>query len=1027
VTIDSNLIRGNGAEGGQGGGIRLQQVNGADIALAQSQWSKVTVSNNMIENNMAGWAGGGISMSDTLVSSIFDNTIASNDAAGIAGVVLTAATSTTTSGTGIASPAGIASEITSAALSNTLPNDASRFANKISQPVNFENNIIWKNRSFFYKVVNGRPSLCSSNNAADSTSTVCNTLKDQAITGECVMTSANAAPAYWDLGVVGDLTVQPTVIPAVSVAISSANQFALLGTRFVLVTTSAPHGFSTGQTVTIGGFAGTGANLYNGPRVVLVSSASSFVFDPGSNGVASMPSLVAGTATAAATTIALNPTYSVLTSIAGYTGIGLKASDPMLNDMSCNGSRVTPEYVNVLNPPSLKNLQVGATVDEGNNYVTLNYGPLSLMKPTDATGSTFVPFGDMHLQVTLDPSTGLVSGSTSSAFHAANAVGSPSYDFDGGIRPTGIITAGQVSNYDIGADQIAFPSPIMVVTPNPLAFGAVSINTSKVLSVTVANDAAATANLVLNPATIVAGTSGNSQPAKYAFTTTCPTGLPGLLAGTSCTVSVSFAPTAVTLQAQTATLDVNAMNAPMIAVPMSGTAVIPTYAINPGPLVGHNFGNQQVGNASAPFQFTLTNTAASAGGELWLTGNPTSSNGQFVAAFAAGDSCTATTHLATGASCTFSVVFTPNSTGAKGTGILNPGARVDVTHAAGAVNAGVTGSPVWGAGQAPSATLTGTAAFGGVAVGVTSAATSFTYTNTGIGPITVSTVALSSTTDFAIVSDSCIVAGVGVTLAPNGTCLVGVTFKPASAGAHSANLVVNDTAAGVPTTTLALSGTGQTFSATLTGTTGFGNRQVGTTSPATSFTYRNTGNAATTVSSVTLSSTVNYAIASNTCTASLAPNATCTIGVTFTPSTASAANALTANLTVTNAANVAVSVALTGTGVQAGAAFSWPNNGTVGAWGNNSGARTITVTNSGPNGSQLSLSAIPVVANTVGSQFARTGGTCAATTVLASNASCTVIVTRTRPTGALQPAAGTITVTDTGAATSSQQLVMSGI
>ena len=32
VTIDANLIRGNFAEGGQGGGIRLQQVNGADVA-----------------------------------------------------------------------------------------------------------------------------------------------------------------------------------------------------------------------------------------------------------------------------------------------------------------------------------------------------------------------------------------------------------------------------------------------------------------------------------------------------------------------------------------------------------------------------------------------------------------------------------------------------------------------------------------------------------------------------------------------------------------------------------------------------------------------------------------------------------------------------------------------------------------------------------------------------------------------------------------------------------------------------------
>jgi hypothetical protein len=67
------------------------------------------------------------------------------------------------------------------------------------------------------------------------------------------------------------------------------------------------------------------------------------------------------------------------------------------------------------------------------------------------------------------------------------------------------------------------------------------------------------------------------------------------------------------------------------------------------------------------------------------------------------------------------------------------------------------------------------------------------------------------------------------------------------------------------------------------------------------------------------------------------------------------------------------------------------------------------------------------VANlTGGSQFARTGGTCSATTVLAQNAICTVIVTRTRPASSPFEGKGTLTVTDTGAATASQVLNLSG-
>ena len=164
LTIDANLIRGNFAEGGQGGGIRLQQVNGADVAARQQPgraWHRVTITNNMIVNNVAGWAGGGISLADTLNASIANNTIASNDSTGIAGVVLAGgvplpAATAGGAGMGYPSPAGIVSEHTSAPLLAQIPAPAGPpTPSRSPSPVN---NILWQNRSFYYSG-NGR--LCA--------------------------------------------------------------------------------------------------------------------------------------------------------------------------------------------------------------------------------------------------------------------------------------------------------------------------------------------------------------------------------------------------------------------------------------------------------------------------------------------------------------------------------------------------------------------------------------------------------------------------------------------------------------------------------------------------------------------------------------------------------------------------------------------------------------------------------------------------------------------------------------------------
>ncbi len=88
LVINANLIMGNAAEAGNGGGIAFQAVNGSDmVAFPRNpkQWNTVTVTNNIIADNVAGWDGGGISLRDSTAVDIINNTITNNVSTASAG------------------------------------------------------------------------------------------------------------------------------------------------------------------------------------------------------------------------------------------------------------------------------------------------------------------------------------------------------------------------------------------------------------------------------------------------------------------------------------------------------------------------------------------------------------------------------------------------------------------------------------------------------------------------------------------------------------------------------------------------------------------------------------------------------------------------------------------------------------------------------------------------------------------------------------------------------------------------------
>src|SRR5579863_2047204 len=90
LVINANLIQANMSDSGSGGGIRMQQVSGTEVSTFPREpqhWNSVSVTNNIIVNNVAGWDGGGISLEDSLNVKIINNTIASNDTLATSGVL----------------------------------------------------------------------------------------------------------------------------------------------------------------------------------------------------------------------------------------------------------------------------------------------------------------------------------------------------------------------------------------------------------------------------------------------------------------------------------------------------------------------------------------------------------------------------------------------------------------------------------------------------------------------------------------------------------------------------------------------------------------------------------------------------------------------------------------------------------------------------------------------------------------------------------------------------------------------------
>jgi hypothetical protein len=194
--------------------------------------------------------------------------------------------------------------------------------------------------------------------------------------------------------------------------------------------------------------------------------------------------------------------------------------------------------------------------------------------------------------------------------------------------------------------------PIAQVTPAALTFNSALNVTTTAQPVTVKN--IGTAALVINSITRT-----GTNPGQFADTNVnCPIGGAGLPAGQSCTINVTFTPTAAAPLTKSAILHVNvAAPATSQTVTLTGTINVPVITPTPASLA---FGTHaRTTTTTLPVTLQNTGTAPLTINGITLTGtNPgqfsqTNTCGPFPATIPVGGSCTA------------SVSFRPTTVGAK--------------------------------------------------------------------------------------------------------------------------------------------------------------------------------------------------------------------------------------------------------------------------------------------------------------------------------------------------------------------------
>ncbi len=324
-----------------------------------------------------------------------------------------------------------------------------------------------------------------------------------------------------------------------------------------------------------------------------------------------------------------------------------------------------------------------------------------------------------------------------------------------------------------------------------------------------------------------------------------------------------------------------------------------TPAINVSP-ASLDFGTVQAGNTST-LSVTVTNDGA---GSLVIGSVTTPALPYGKTA----DSCSGQTVPQSG-TCSITIRFAPMASGTFNSSFNIPSTDPNTPN----FNVTVTGK----SDRALISASPNPVDFGSINVG-SYADVSLTVQNTGDSNLILNALG-SPGSPFSKQSATCVNGG---TVLPGGTCTVTLRFSPMAAGPFSGSFIITSNASNSPSLTINLSGTG-VFVPTISVTPNpdnFGPQTIGSAVNSV-ITVRNTGLANLVLGSPALTSPSGpFSIASTACTPglSIAPGGTCTIIVSFAPTSTGPANGgFTVYSNTGGVTGTATAVNLTGSGVAA--------------------------------------------------------------------------------------------------------------
>ena len=652
-------------------------------------------------------------------------------------------------------------------------------------------------------------------------------------------------------------------------------------------------------------------------------------------------------------------------------------------------------------------------------------GTASLIVSSLLGGSKTAEANAVATDLSATPPDAIIFGDTGSSDYPIGANPNPKNGFQltctscalGSPQPDAFLTKSVVSTAASGC--IAF-------NPASQKFGTFPVGSTSVPPFNGLVTNAGNASVTLTSVNIGGTNSGDFQ---ILAGTTC-TASTILAAGANCSVSIGFVPSVAGAESATLQIADTGANSAQQSLDLSGTGTAPEVSLSPN--IGLTFGSVPQGTTGTAQMVTLNNTgnASLTIHSITIDASVGLPNGP--ASFglpATSNACTTANPVPAGGSCNIAVNFTPQATGSL-TG------QVDISDDANNTSGGATQNiALSGTGTTPTPIVglnPTSLSFGSQNLGTTSAPQPVTVTNSGSASLNFTAIQLTgpNANQFQIVTagTTCQV-GVAVS-APSGTCAIEVEFAPNAAASANAAVTLTDDAS--PTTqSVPLTGTGTGAVAGYSANSiSFGGVSVGTTSSPQTATLTNNGNVALTISNVAIDPSVgipgDFALLTSgtpcQTVGSVAPGASCTITVSFTPS---GQGTITGQVDITdNASPGSQTIALDGTGLQFGVSLS-SNSMAFGSVsvGTPSSPISVTLTNTG--NQPLTVSSV-TFDSAVGtpSDFSFTGtNNCVSSSPLAANATCTI-------TAAFTPATqgnitGQVNVADNGPA-SPQAISLSG-